>query len=147
MDDAERFKAYLNVLRKYNLPVEEDIILNGFFEYAIAYSEMRQLFFRGVDIPDAFFCANDEMAWGCIQALATVGVSVTEQVSILGFDNITLGEYYQPSLTTVGNPIIELGTKSAQELLRLIRREGESEGRNISLEPTLIVRNSCQVKI
>lgn len=147
VDDSERFRAYLDVLKKYNLPLEESIILNGFFEYAIAYSEMRQLFFRGVELPDAFFCANDEMAWGCIQALATVGISVPEQISVLGFDNITLAEYYQPALTTVGNPVIELGTKSALELLRMMRKEGESEGRNVSLEPSLIVRDSCQVKL
>jgi len=71
----------------------------------------------------------------------------SEQISVLGFDNITLAEYYQPALTTVGNPVIELGTKSALELLRMMRKEGESEGRNVSLEPSLIVRDSCQVKL
>lgn len=147
MDDAERFRAYLDVMKKYNLPVDENIILNGFFEEAIAFSEMRQLFFKGVELPDAFFCANDEMAWGCIRALSTVGVSVPDQISVLGFDNSILAQYYQPALTTVGNPVTELGTKSAQELIRLMRKEGESEGRSISLESTLMVRNSCQVKI
>lgn len=147
MDDAERFRAYLDVMKKYNLPVDENIILNGFFEEAIAFSEMRQLFFKGVELPDAFFCANDEMAWGCIRALSTVGVSVPDQISVLGFDNSILAQYYQPALTTVGNPVTELGTKSAQELIRLMRKEGESEGRSISLESTLMVRNSCQEKI
>jgi len=147
VDDAERFRAYLDVMKKYNLPVDEQIILNGFFEEAIAFSEMRQLFFKGVELPDAFFCANDEMAWGCIRALSTVGVSVPDRVSVLGFDNSILAQYYQPALTTVGNPVTEMGTRSAQELIRLMRKEGESEGRSISLESTLMVRDSCQVKI
>jgi hypothetical protein len=121
MDDAERFRAYRNVLKKHNLLLEEEIILNGCFEEIIAFNEICQMVLRGVELPDAFFCANDEMAWGCIKALATVGVSVPGQVSVLGFDNIMLAAYYQPALTTVGNPVIELGEKSAMELLRMIR--------------------------
>lgn len=147
MDDAERFRAYQAVMKKYGLPVEEELILHGFFEEVIAYSEMHQLFARGVELPDAFFCANDEMAWGCIRALTDVGIRVPEQISVVGFDNITLAAYYQPALTTVGNPVIDLGTKSALELFRMMRKEGEPEGRCISLTPSLIVRNSCQVKL
>lgn len=145
-DDSERFRAYRDVLKKYNLPMEENIILDGSFEEIIAFNEMCKLVLRGQELPDAFFCANDEMAWGCIKALSAVGVSVPEQVSVLGFDNITLAAYYQPALTTIGNPVIELGEKSALELLRMMRGHGESEGRSICLKPSLIERNSCQMK-
>lgn len=146
-DDANRFQAYLDTLEKYNLPVEEEIILDGRFEEIIAFNEICQMVLRGVELPDAFFCANDEMAWGCIKALSTVGISVPEQVSVLGFDNTTLAAYYQPALTTVGNPVVELGEKSAKELLRMIRKEGSSEGRSVCLEPSLIERDSCQMKL
>lgn len=146
LDDSERFRAYREVLEKYNLPVEEEITLNGSFEETIAFDAVRHLLFKGVELPDAFFCANDEMAWGCIRALVEAGISVPEQVSVMGFDNITLAEYYQPALTTVSNPVTELGTKSALELLRMVRKEGDSEGRSVSLTPTLIVRGSCQAK-
>ncbi len=146
-DDKERFQAYLDVLNKYNIPVEEELILTGYFEYAIAYSEMRQMFLRGVSMPDAFFCANDEMAWGCIRALASVSVNVPDQVSVIGFDNISLAEHYNPALTTIENPVTDMGTKSALELFRMMRKEGESEGRCVSLPPSLIVRDSCKVKL
>lgn len=146
-DDRERFRAYRDVMKKYGLPIDENLILCGYFEEVIAFSEMRQLFMRGVKLPDAFFCANDEMAWGCIRALGTVGVSVPEQVGVIGFDNIMLAEYYSPALSTVASPINDLGTKSALELLRLMRKEGESEGISIKLTPSLIVRDSCSVKI
>jgi len=147
IDDQERFRAYKDVLHKYNLPVEEELILTGYFEEVIAFSEMRQLFFKGVALPDAFFCANDEMAWGCIRALSTVGINVPEQMSVIGFDNIMLSEFYQPALTTIDNPVTELGTKSALELFRMMRKEGEEEGRSVTLEPSLIVRDSCKVKL
>ncbi len=147
IDDRERFQAYLDVLGKYNIPVEDDLILTGYFEEAIAFSEMRQLFFKGVELPDAFFCANDEMAWGCIRALSGVGVLVPDQVSVIGFDNSILAEFYQPALTTIENPVTDLGTKSALELFRMMRKEGESEGREVSLASSLIVRASCQVRL
>lgn len=146
-DNKERYQAYLDVLHKYRLPLEEDIILHGFFEDAIAFSEMRQLFYRGVKLPDAFFCANDEMAWGCIRALSTVGVGVPDKISVVGFDNIQLAGYYNPALTTVENPVTEMGTRSALELIRMIRREGDSAGRKVKLAPELIVRDSCKPKL
>lgn len=147
IDDSERFRGYLEVLEKYNLPVEEDLILNGFFEEVVAYGEIRQLFAKGVVLPDAFFCANDEMAWGCIRALQSAGVTVPEQVSVIGFDNSMLAEHYHPALTTIGNPVTEMGTKSALELFRMMRKEGEPEGREVCLTPSLIVRDTCMVKL
>lgn len=143
-DNTQRYQAYRDVMNRYKLPIDQNLVIDGFFEYAIAYSEMRQLFFRGVEMPDAFFCANDEMAWGCIQALSTMGISVPEQISVAGFDNISLAEYYTPALTTVQNPITEMGTKSAVELIRLIREEGDVEGTSVKLAPSLIVRDSCK---
>lgn len=145
-DEAERYRAYLDVLEKYNLPLEEDFILDGNFEEILAFNEICQMLLQRKNMPDAFFCANDEMAWGCIRALSTARVAVPEQVSVLGFDNITLAEYYQPALTTIANPVTELGSKSAKELLRLIRKEGDSMGRSVRLKPSLIERDSCQAK-
>jgi LacI family purine nucleotide synthesis repressor len=146
-DDAERYRAYLDVMAKYNLPVEENFILDGYFEEIIAFNEISKMLLQGKEMPDAFFCANDEMAWGCIRALSTAKVSVPEQVSVLGFENSVLAEYYRPGLTTVGNPVTEMGSKSARELLRMIKKEGDSMGRSVRLAPTLIERESCQVRL
>ena len=45
---------------KNNLPIDEDIILRGYYEEALAYSEMRSIVSSGINVPDAMFCANDE---------------------------------------------------------------------------------------
>lgn len=146
-DDEARFKAYLDVLQKYSLPVDDNIILRGYFEEAVAYSEMRVLLLKGIEVPDAFFCANDEMAWGCIRALTDGGFNVPENVSVMGFDDIMLSQYYTPSLTTIHSPVAELGNVSTQELIRLIGQEGRAQGKVIRLSPTLTVRDSCKVRI
>lgn len=146
-EDDIRYQTYVSVMDKYQLPVEENIILRGFFEEAVAYSEVRKLVLTGTKIPDAFFCANDEMAWGCIRALTEVGVSVPDQVSVMGFDDIIMSAYYSPALTTMHSPIVELGNLSSKELFRLIELEEGTKGQEVRLSPTLRIRNTCDVRI
>jgi len=97
----------------------------------------------GTPLPDAFYCANDEMAWGCIRALREKGIMVPGCVSVMGFDNITMSAYYSPPLTTVYNPVTELGTQSALELIRLMNSGETLMGENFLIEPSLVFRDSC----
>jgi LacI family purine nucleotide synthesis repressor len=146
-DDNSRFRSFCEVMNKYQLPVDENIILRGYFEEAIAYSEMRVLLVKGIELPDAFFCANDEMAWGCIRALTEVGVKVPDQVSVVGFDDNTLAAYYSPALTTIHSPVTELGNRSASELIRLVQSAEPTKGIITRLSPELVIRESCKVRI
>ncbi len=147
-DDSSRFLSYQRIMEKYHLPVDDKIILRGYFEETVAYSEMRILLHKKIEMPDAFFCANDEMAWGCIRALTDAGYQVPAQVSVVGFDDIILSAFYQPALTTIHCPVPELGNAGAEELFRLMEREEDMpEGTITRLSPSLIVRDSCGVKI
>lgn len=143
MDDRERFRAYRDVMERHGLLVEEELLMTGFFEEIRAYEEVRGFLRQGKKIPDAFFCANDEMAGGCMRALTQAGIRVPEQVSVAGFDNINLAQYFVPALTTVQSPVEEQGTKGALELFRLMRGEGEPEGKSLKLPTSMIVRDSC----
>jgi LacI family purine nucleotide synthesis repressor len=146
-DDEARYQAYENVMKKYSIPVDKTIIMRGYFEEAVAYSEMRVLLLKGIEMPDAFFCANDEMAWGCTRALMDAGIKVPEQVSVIGFDDVIQSSYYTPPLTTIHSPVTELGSLSAKELFRLMEQEGSMQGEITRLTPSLIVRSSCKVRI
>ena len=144
-DEKARFDAFKATMKRFRLPVEEKFMLNGYFEEAVAYSEMYKLLMRGGELPDAFFCANDEMAQGCIRALTAMGIQVPKQISIVGFDDSILAPLYRPALTTVHSPVVELGSKSATEVIRLVRQEGESYGTCQKLKPTLVMRDSCKL--
>jgi LacI family purine nucleotide synthesis repressor len=146
-DDDARFQAYLKVMNKYNLPVDESVIIRGYYEEAVAYSEMRVLLLKGIAMPDAFFCANDEMAWGCIRALMETGHNVPEDVSVMGFDDITLAALYKPALTTIHGPVTELGHAGAIELIRLLDEEENAQGRITSMKPSLVIRDTCRIRI
>ncbi|MBP1754576.1 MAG: alanine racemase [Firmicutes bacterium] len=146
-DDEARYQAFVNTMNKYSLPIDDNLILRGYFEDAVAYSEMRVLLLKGIEIPEAFFCANDEMAWGCIRALTESGYKIPQDVCVIGFDDIMLSSYYIPALTTIHSPVTELGNVSATELFRLMEQESNDQGRITRLSPSLVVRDTCKVRI
>jgi LacI family transcriptional regulator len=90
----------------------------------------------------AIFCFNDIAAIGAIRALKDAGLAVPEDVSVVGFDDIQSAAYSTPSLTTVRQPLTEMGKRGAQVLLdRIANREKEFPSK-IVMAPKLIIRES-----
>lgn len=91
----------------------------------------------------ALFAFNDISAMGAIRALREAKLRVPEDVSVVGFDDIQSAAYQNPPLTTVRQPLREMGRKAAETLLRRIRRPGaDFSGSEIMVEPRLIVRET-----
>ena len=91
--------------------------------------------------PTAVFAANDEMAIGLYRGLAERGVKVPDDISVVGFDGIDLDRYVTPQLTTVAQPIEELGEKASALLLSRISNP-QAPTQQISLPVELVVRSS-----
>jgi LacI family transcriptional regulator len=91
--------------------------------------------------PTAVIACNDLMALGAISAAQKRGLVVGRDIAVTGFDDIPLAEHSHPSLTTVRQPIYEIGRRTCDMLIRLIRGEAVTE-RHILLQPELIVRES-----
>jgi len=93
-------------------------------------------------MPDAVVCANDQMAIGVLRAFAAGGVRVPEEVAVVGFDDIVLGSLYDPTLTTVHQPMRLLGERACARLLDRIADPGLRPA--VELLPTeLVLRSSC----
>ena len=91
----------------------------------IGYKPMQALLEKTRDFT-AIFCFNDIAAIGAIRALKDAGPGVPEDVSVVGFDDILSAAYSTPSLTTVRQPLMEMGKRGAQVLLeRIANREKE----------------------
>jgi len=88
----------------------------------------------------AVLCFNDVSAIGCIRALHDAGLSVPQQVSVVGFDDIQSASFYVPSLTTIRQPLAQMGLMAATLLLKKLR--GEHTESLVKIEPELIVRES-----
>jgi LacI family transcriptional regulator len=105
------------------------------------YKAMRKLLKSTRDFT-AIFCFNDICAFGAIRAIDDVGLRVPEDISVVGFDDISSAAYHQPSLTTVRQPLQEMGAKGAKILLDRINHPTKSYPSEVVMEPELMVRES-----
>ena len=101
-----------------------------------------QLLAAGRRLPRAIVCANDQTALGVMSALRRHGIDVPGQVAVTGFDDIPLARHLRISLTTVRQPIRQLGTAAFDVLYSMLNRE-VLQARDIVLPTELIRRESC----
>jgi len=107
----------------------------------IGYQPMRALLEKTRAFT-AVFCFNDIAAIGAIRALKDAGLGVPTDVSVVGFDDILSAAYVTPSLTTVRQPLAEMGKRGAQVLLERIAHPDQEFPTEIVMEPELVVRES-----
>lgn len=105
------------------------------------YRHMKELLRRTRDFT-AVFCFNDIAAIGAVRALRDAGLQIPADISVLGFDDIITAAYYEPSLTTVQQPLEEMGMKATEVLLARIENPETPWAKEIVMEPQLIVRES-----
>jgi len=111
------------------------------FTEAGGYAAVRSMFASGKGVPTALFCCNDLMAIGALRALRERGVAVPQDMAIMGFDNQPVSAAAFPALTTVAQPMFELGETALRVLLRLVGGE-ELETNRIVLDTQLVKRHS-----
>jgi LacI family transcriptional regulator len=107
----------------------------------IGYKPMRALLEKTHNFT-AIFCFNDIAAIGAIRALKDAGLCVPQDVSVVGFDDIQSAAYSTPSLTTVRQPLAEMGQRGAQILLERIAHREAPYLSEIVMAPELVVRES-----
>jgi DNA-binding LacI/PurR family transcriptional regulator len=105
------------------------------------YASVKELLSRSRDFT-AIFCFNDIAAIGAIRALKDAKLRVPEDVSIIGFDDILGASYHTPSITTVRQPLEEMGREGAKVLLDRIAHPAQSFASELVFAPQLIVRES-----
>jgi DNA-binding LacI/PurR family transcriptional regulator len=137
----DRLKGYKNILKKHKLPLSEDYIIYGDFNRETAYEKSKKLL-EMEDSPTAIFCSDDYMALGVIEQIKNHKLSVPKNISVVGFDNIEIGEFSKPALTTVKQPMYKIGKTASEALLALIKKTRKSPIR-IMLKTQLIVRESA----
>lgn len=97
---------------------------------------------RATTRPDGLVCANDEIALGAVQALRDGGVGVPSEMVVTGWDDVMAARYVSPGLTTVRQPMAELGRLAAQRLHERVTGE-RTRARNDVLPTELVLRDSC----
>jgi LacI family transcriptional regulator len=135
-----RRQGFLAGLKGNNLEVDDSLMVTGDLTQRAGYQLALDLL-TGEDPPTAIVACNDLMALGAISAAQTLGMEVGEDIAITGFDNIPLAEHCHPPLTTVHQPIYQIGEMVCEMLIKQIRAE-PIEQEQIILQPSLMVRQS-----
>ena len=139
---ADRMAGYVRAIRTHGIPADESLIEVAKFKRDIAYDKTMQMLNRA-EPPTALFVCNNVMTAGTMAALKAAGKKVPEDISVIGFDDSEWAALMDPPLTVVAQPIVELGTRAAQMLMRRISRGRVKTPRAVVLKPELIVRDSC----
>ena len=137
-----REQGYRQAMAAAGVPVSEDLVLVGGYD-AQASAECTRTLLTSADPPTAIFAANDVSAIAAIQAAVGLGLRVPADLSVVGFDNIPESALCAPPLTTVNQPIRQMGERSIQLLLRLMRGD-HVEDTHITLQTDLVVRQSAR---
>ena len=134
----ERQDAYLIGLSEADLPLDRKLVWDGEFTTLGGYRAVRRALAEGLEF-SAIVASSDEMAVGAIAALEDAGLRVPWDVSVTGFDDLPLAAMHRPALTTVHQPIREVGRYAAALLLE---RMAGKPARSKLLPTHLVVRAS-----
>ncbi len=138
----DRLRGYLEAMQAAGIQPAPDWIARGEGAFEFGYAATSRWLQRPPEErPTAIVALNDVMAIGAMQAVQEHGLRVGQDVSIVGFDDYPLVEYLSPALTTVRQPIEEVGRRIVDMLVRILKDEPLEE-RHVLLSPELIVRAS-----
>lgn len=140
-DSVERFAGFRDAMRTAGLPVRKTPDAEGGFTQAGGASAARTLL-ADRRPPHAIVCGNDEMAIGALSVLRAARLRVPGDVAVTGFDDISLARHVRPALTTVHQPMRDLGEQAVQLLLDRVN-DPAAPRRSVLLPTRLVVRGSC----
>ncbi|MDR0683968.1 MAG: LacI family transcriptional regulator [Spirochaetaceae bacterium] len=141
---VQRAEGFLRALETAGIErnVEEQIVFVRQYTAEFGIYGMRELLLRSRDF-SAVFAATDELAIGAMRVLKDEGFRIPEDISVVGFDDLDISNYFMPRLTTIHQPLIEIGERTAQALHKYIS-SGNRVGTDMVLPHKLIIRESTR---
>jgi LacI family transcriptional regulator len=143
LDSAvDRLEGYKAALWTHHIPFSEELVRQSTFQQLDGYKSAMELLTLP-EPPTAIFASNDVMAFGVMDAVRETDRRIPEDVSVIGFDDIPQAGAIHPALTTVRQPLRNMGSVAAQMLLDLLKHP-DIPAKRIELPTGLVIRDSCQ---
>jgi LacI family transcriptional regulator len=136
----DRLKGYRSALRTYHIPEVPELVYEGDFNQPDGYAGASAFLELPIP-PTAIFASNDVMAMGVMDAARNRNLRIPDDISIIGFDNIPQAAMINPSLTTVQQPLEQMGRVATQMLLSILKTP-QKDVKRIELPTELIIRSS-----
>lgn len=141
-DSGKRYEGFCEALTAHGLNPAAAPIYRGLFSQQIAFDIANTLIAQD-QLPQALVCANDQMALGVLNALDKAGIKVPERIIVTGFDGITESDISAPRLTTVKQPMLDLGRAAVETLVTRVNNP-DSPALSTELPVTVLLRESCE---
>lgn len=136
----ERLKGYQAALSEASLPIQESLIYEGNFQTESGMEALPYLLGKGVT---AIFAFNDMMALGVYQQASHYNISIPDNLSLVGYDDIFISDFITPPLTSIEQPVKQLADETVAQVMNAIQGKGE-RNEAIVFEPLLKVRGSTK---
>ena len=143
---VDRHAGYVAALQEAAVTPEPTRVVFADFTQRGGHRAMQRLLQNGTEIPEAIFAASDALAFGAMAAIQEVGLSVPGDMAVMGFDGLDEGVDMQPPLSTVTQPVAELGREAVHMLLSLIEDPNRAPAQRF-LPTRLTLRRSCGCEI
>ena len=141
----DRFKGYLKALKDYEVPIYDELILHcNSLDREFEDAEIQDFFKNLTITPDAVFTCTDNYGLLTMKTLLKMGYKIPEDISVIGFGDLGLGDVFVPSMTCIAQPSFEMGEKVAELLINQINEPNDVRHRKkvIKLNTDLIIRDS-----
>ncbi|MGH4052506.1 MAG: LacI family DNA-binding transcriptional regulator [Clostridium sp.] len=139
---SKRYTGYLSALDEMGIELNKDLVYIGGVKPKDGYAGINNILDTGAKV-DAVFCASDEIAMCVINALRDRNISVPGDVDVMGFNDIYSASVFFPKLTTIAQPMYDMGSVSMRMLIKSINNL-EVEEKHFVLPYRLVERNSCK---
>jgi LacI family transcriptional regulator len=136
----DRLRGYRQALSEAGIAYDDGLVQAGNFNDDSGYGPMMALL-DAPERPTAVFIGSDTVALGALNALRDRHLRVPQDISVIGFDDILVGQYLEPSLTTVHLPAVDLGRRAGEMILRVIHGE-PLDAVSVRLPTHLVIRRS-----
>lgn len=141
IDSRDRLQGYRNALTEYGIPYDANLIIEGRFDHVGNHDAAHRLLDREPKIT-ALFCQNDNIALAVYDVAAERGLTIGDDLSVVGFDNDTYSQHIRPRLTTVNFPVKEMGSEAAKGIIAMV--DNKKYPIKHKLIPELVVRDSVK---
>lgn len=138
--EKERLDGYKSALEESGLTFDENLVRYGGVDYNSGYESAKEMLEKGI-VPDAIFVTGDEAAVGAMNAAFDKGFDVPNDISVAGFNDVKIAKMYRPKLTTVHQPLYDMGAVAIRMVIKMINGE-EIEEKKVELPHRIEERES-----
>lgn len=138
-----RYQGYVDALKDHGFEVKPELVLKETNGNQSFYSLTQKIIKEDPKI-DAIFASSDPKAFVVMRAIQDLGLRIPQDISVLGFDNVEMSALVEPPLSTVSQPLYEIGSLAAKKLIQMIKGKGNFKPSVDILKTDLIIRKSTR---